>query len=114
MTTVQHSKGKTEVWGCMGASGVGTLKVVSGRYSLVVDGRLVQPLIKFYILLHVPGWNGSRDCARSRGIAAILRPVFTCKIAFQRQNSLKFTRKLARNSFSRFEGDNHGHTPDLA
>ena len=33
-----------------------------------------------------------------------LRPVFTCEIAFQRQNSLKFTRELARNSFSRFEG----------
>ena len=49
-----------------------------------------------------------------RDITRELRPVFTREIAFQRQNSLKFTRKLARNSFSRFEGDNHGHTPDLA
>ena len=53
---------------CGGASGVGTLKVMTGRlnaagyvrlicYSLVVDGRLVQPLIKLYIiiLVHVPG-----------------------------------------------------------
>ena len=23
--------------------------------------------------MYEPGWNGSRDCARSRGIAAILR-----------------------------------------
>ena len=38
----------------------------------------------------------------------------TREIAFQRQNLLKFTRKLARNSFSRFEGVNHGHTPGLA
>ena len=43
-----------------------------------------------------------------------LRPVFTREIAFQRQNSLKFARELARNSFSRFEGVNHGHTPGLA
>ena len=43
-----------------------------------------------------------------------LRPVFTREIAFQRQNSLKFTRELARNSFSRFDGVNHGHTPGLA
>ena len=49
-----------------------------------------------------------------RDITRELSPVFTREIAFQRQNSLKFTRKLARNSFSRFEGDNHGHTPDLA
>ena len=64
--------------------------------------------------VELPGWNGSRDCARSRGIGAILRPVFMREIAFQRQNSLKFRRKLARNSFSRFEGVNHGHTPGLA
>ena len=49
-----------------------------------------------------------------RDITRELRPVFTREIAFQCQNSLKFARKLARNSFSRFEGVNHGHTPDLA
>ena len=61
---------------------------------------------------HVPRWNGSREY--SGDITRELRPVFTREIAFQRQNSLKFARELARNSFSRFEGVNHSHTPGLA
>ena len=90
-------------------------KVVFFIKLILSEGKgLYMMLMITYINVSTPGWNGSRDCARSRGITRELRPVFTRDIAFQRQNSLKFTRRLARNSFSRFESVNHGHTPDLA
>ena len=39
--TVKHGGGKIQVWGCMSASGVGTLKVVNGRLNAAAYVRLI-------------------------------------------------------------------------
>ena len=39
--TVKHGGGKIQVWGCMAASGVGTLKVVNGRLNAAGYVRLI-------------------------------------------------------------------------
>ena len=41
VSTVKHGGGKMQVWGCMGASGVGTLKVVTGRLNVAGYVRLI-------------------------------------------------------------------------
>ena len=35
--TVKHEGGKIQVWGCMAASGLGTLKVVEGRLTMQLN-----------------------------------------------------------------------------
>ena len=72
-----------------------------GEHEPVYPGGTVRAIVHVHA-----GYSG--DITRE------LRPVFTREIAFQRQNSLKFACDLARNSFLRFEGVNHGHTPGLA
>ena len=40
-STVKYGGGKIQVWGCMSASGVGTLKVVNGRLNAKAYVRLI-------------------------------------------------------------------------
>ena len=77
------------------------------RLSIVTSTVYMYTRVERFARLH----TFTRYCG---DITRELRPVFTREITFQRQNSLKFARELARNSFSRFEGVNHGHTPGLA
>ena len=39
--TVKHGGGKLQVWGCMAANGVGTLKVVKGRLNALACVQLI-------------------------------------------------------------------------
>ena len=89
-------------------------------YKKVYIVSIVQLSLTCYSVAETddPGW---KQFARlrtftwyCRDITFELRPVCSREIAFRRLNSLKFARELARNSFSRFEGVNHGHTPGLA